>query len=210
MSEPILKIENASISFGQGDLFSEFNATLNLGEMYCLTGESGKGKTSLLKAILGFVPLDHGKISLNGVEVGVKNLDITRRFTSWIPQELALPSDWVKEMVHIPFNLKANRNIKFSKDKLFSYFEELGLDPQLYDRRVVEISGGQRQRIVIAATAMLQKPLMIIDEPTSALDHESVVRVVNFLRNRKNEGVAVLAVTHDSYFASHCDKELML
>lgn len=210
MSEPILKIENASISFGADDLFSGFSTTLNLGELYCLTGESGKGKSSLLKAILGFVPLHQGSISINGVDVLVKNLDVTRRFTSWIPQELALPSDWIKEMVHIPFELKGNKHIQFSKEKLFGYFEELGLDARLYDRRVVEISGGQRQRIVIAATALLQKPLMIIDEPTSALDHDSVVKVVDFLNNRKKEGVAILAVTHDPYFAAHCDKKLVL
>ncbi len=210
MSHPILHIEDASISFGFGDLFTDFNLELYPRELCSLTGESGKGKTTLLRAILGFQPLQHGKIWVNGIEVTADNLSKTRKYSSWIPQELAIPTEWVKEMIHTPFNLKNNKHIKFSKDKLLEYFEELGLSSELYNRRLIEISGGQRQRIMIATTALLAKPLMIIDEPTSALDHESVIRVVNFLKKRKKEGVGILVVTHDAYFAQECDRQLSL
>lgn len=210
MSKPILHIEDACISFGNGNLFKSFSTSLYAGELCCLTGESGKGKTTLLKAILGFIPLNAGKIWVNDIEVTLNNLAEVRKYTSWIPQELALPSEWVSDMVQVPFTLKNNRHIKFSKTRLLSYFKELGLDPVLYDRRLIEISGGQRQRIMIAVTAMLEKPLMIIDEPTSALDRESVVKVIEFLNKRKAEGIAILSVTHDKYFASACNKHFVL
>ena len=78
--------------------------------------------------------------------------------------------EWVKEMVALPFDLKINRSAPFSEERLYDYFDELGLEHDLYAKRVNEVSGGQRQRIMLAVAAMLNKPLIIIDEPTSALD----------------------------------------
>lgn len=210
MLKPILEIRDASITFGDDTLFSEFNLKLHAGELFSLTGESGRGKTSLLKAVLGFLPLSSGTILIDGTVVSPNTITQTRQYTSWIPQELAIPTEWVKEMVEIPFRLRANRNIKFNKETLLCYFEELGLSNELYDRRLIEISGGQRQRIMIAVTALLRRPLMLIDEPTSALDEESVGRVTSFLNRRKAEGVAILAVTHDSYFSAHSDQKYTL
>ena len=129
---------------------------------------------------------------------------------AWIPQELALPSEWVKEMVQLPFNLKANRNTPFSLDKLFACFDELGLEEELYDKRVNEISGGQRQRIMIAVATLMQKPLLIVDEPTSALDSDSTDKVLAFFRKRMREGSAILAVSHDHGFAQGCNQMITL
>ena len=210
MNKPILHIENACISFGHGKLFTHFNLDLHLGEMYCITGESGKGKTSLLNAILGFVPLSEGSIVVDGLILGVSTIDEIRKRVAWIPQELSIPSEWVSEMVRISFKLKANRNIKFSEKTLYKHFEALGLEHDLLERRVTEISGGQRQRIMIAVTTMLQKPLMIIDEPTSALDPASVSKVIRFLKNETQKSTAILAVTHDRIFADSCDKRIFL
>lgn len=115
-------------------------------ETACIAGESGKGKTSLLNAIMGFVPLREGTITVGDLELNKSTIDIIRRQTAWIPQELALPVEWVKEMVRLPFELKANKNNPFSKKMLFDCFAELGLDEELYNKRVGEVSGGQRQR----------------------------------------------------------------
>ena len=83
-------------------------------------------------------------------------------------------------MVRMPFELKANREAGFNKERLMDYFVSLGLEEKLYDKRVNEVSGGQRQRIMLAVTALLDKPLLVVDEPTSALDPESCLRVINF------------------------------
>ena len=128
-------------------------------------------------------------------------IDAIRRHIAWIPQELALPSEWVKEMISLPFALKANRHISFSKEKLFTCFDELGLDKELYQKRVGEISGGQRQRIMIAVAAMLEKPLIIVDEPTSALDPEMVGEVLDLMKQLALEGMTMVCVTHEMGFA---------
>jgi len=87
---------------------------------------------------------------------------------------------------------------------------ELGLEEELYDKRVNEISGGQRQRIMIAVATLMQKPLLIVDEPTSALDSDSTDKVLAFFRKRMREGSAILAVSHDQGFAQGCNQMITL
>ena len=107
-------------------------------------------------------------------------------------------------MVSLPFELKVNRSVPFSEERLFMCFDELGLEHQLYFKRVNEVSGGQRQRIMLAVAALLNKPLIVIDEPTSALDTGSTDKVLAFFRRQAEKGAAVLAVSHDKDFASGC------
>lgn len=174
------------------------------GRTACIVGQSGCGKTSLLNAVMGFVPLREGTIKVGDTLLDKSTIDIVRRQIAWIPQELALPFEWVKEMVALPFDLKINRSAPFSEERLYDYFDELGLEHDLYAKRVNEVSGGQRQRIMLAVAAMLNKPLIIIDEPTSALDAGSTDKVLAFFRRQAEKGAAVLAVSHDKDFASGC------
>ena len=90
-------------------------------------------------------------------------------------------------MVRLPFELKANKNNPFSKKMLFDCFAELGLDEELYNKRVGEVSGGQRQRIMIAVAALLKKPLIIVDEPTSALDPNLQIKYWLFYADKPNK-----------------------
>ena len=99
-----------------------------------------------------------------------------------------------------------NKRIKF----LDAVIEELGLERELYYKRVNEISGGQRQRMMIAVASMTNKPLIIVDEPTSALDSGSTERVLAFLRHQTRKGTAVLAVSHDMEFAKGCDRHIIM
>ena len=200
----MLHINNACIAFGTEVLFSGLNLNLERGETACIVGQSGCGKTSLLNAVMGFVPLKEGTIKVGDTLLDKSTIDIVRRQIAWIPQELALPFEWVKEMVALPFDLKINRSAPFSEERLYDYFDELGLEHDLYAKRVNEVSGGQRQRIMLAVAAMLNKPLIIIDEPTSALDAGSTDKVLAFFRRQAEKGAAVLAVSHDKDFASGC------
>lgn len=200
----MLHINNACIAFGTEVLFSRLNLNLERGETACIVGQSGCGKTSLLNAVMGFVPLKEGTIKVGDTLLDKSTIDIIRRQIAWIPQELALPFEWVKEMVALPFDLKINRSVPFSEERLYDYFDELGLEHDLYTKRVNEVSGGQRQRIMLAVAAMLNKPLIIIDEPTSALDAGSTDKVLAFFRRQAEKGAAVLAVSHDKDFASGC------
>lgn len=200
----MLHINNACIAFGSEVLFSGFNMQLNKGETTCIVGQSGCGKTSLLNAMMGFVPLKEGTIHIGGTLLDKSTIDVVRRQIAWIPQELALPFEWVRELVALPLDLKVNCSIPFSEERLYACFDELGLEHEIYLKRVNEVSVGQRQRIMLAVAAMLDKPLIIIDEPTSALDAGSTDKVLSFFRRQAEKGAAVLAVSHDKDFALGC------
>lgn len=206
----MIEIDNISISFGSLVLFKGLNLHVHPRGSVCICGGSGSGKTSLLKAILGFVPLSEGTIRVDGTLLTSKTVDYIRRKIAWIPQELALPCEWVSEMVKMPFELKANREAGFSKQGLMEYFSLLGLEEELYDKRVNEISGGQRQRIMLAVTALLNKPLLIVDEPTSALDQESCLRVIELFKSLCDRGMSIVSVSHDKQFATGCNQVFTL
>ena len=205
----MLQIDNACIAFGEDILFSEFCMRLNKGETACIAGQSGRGKTSLLNAIMGFVPLRKGKIKVGGILLEPTTIDAIRRHIAWIPQELALPSEWVKEMISLPFALKANRHISFSKEKLFTCFDELGLDKELYQKRVGEISGGQRQRVSIARALLADCPVLVLDEATSALDSESEQLVQDALSTLMR-GRTCIVVAHRLSTVASLDRIVVL
>lgn len=206
----MIHIENIAVSFGSLTLFRGLNLQVHRGESVCICGGSGSGKTSLLKAVLGFVPLSEGRITVDGTILTHKTADHIRRKIAWIPQEPALPLEWVSETAQLLFDLKANRETGFNKEKLMEYFTLLGLEKELYDKRMNEVSGGQRQRIMLAVTALLNKPLLIVDEPTSALDPESCRRVIDFFKSLCDKGMTILSVSHDKQFAAECDRVFTL
>lgn len=213
----MIKIENASIAFGREVLFSGRSLLVRRGELACITGASGKGKSSLLNAVMGFVPLREGRIVVGDVELSPSTIDRIREKIAWLPQELALPNEWVSEMVAAPFEIKLNRPKRLSlttpsdckdsplKGSMLELFPLLDLEPELFDKRVREISGGQRQRIMIAVASLLNKDLLITDEPTSALDPASVTRVISFFRSLQQRGMTILAVSHDSRLVDAAD-----
>ena len=206
----MIELKDISIRFGDLLLFEHLNLSVKQGECVCICGQSGCGKSSLLKAIMGFVPLSHGQILIDGVELSAKTIESIRKNVAWMPQELMLPSEWVNEMVMMPFELRINKEVGFDYTKLMEYFGMLGLDEELFHKRVHEISGGQRQRIMLAVAGLLEKPLLIVDEPTSALDPDSRNRVIAYFEYLRSTGMTIITVSHDKQFAASCTSILEL
>jgi polar amino acid transport system ATP-binding protein/putative ABC transport system ATP-binding protein len=206
----MLKINNISLSYGSQQVLCNFSLNIGTGEVVCLCGESGCGKSSILRSVLGFVEYS-GSIEVCGMELGCNTADEIRKSTSYIPQDLSMPYDTVEQMVTNIFLLKANRHAKFSKERLWEDWDLLGLDKDLFYKRTDEISGGQRQRIMLSIAGLTEKKLLLADEPTSALDKESALLVAKYFRELANKRkMAILAVSHSEAFANCCDKTITL
>ncbi|MGL5273120.1 MAG: ABC transporter ATP-binding protein [Phocaeicola sp.] len=207
----MIKVNRLSINQGCHTLFRNLSFGLSAGESICICGESGSGKSSLLKALAGFIPISEGTILIDGLQLNEQCIDDIRKIIAWVPQELSLPIEWVSDMVRLPFQLAANKDAPFDEKILFSHFKELGLSEGIYHKRVNEISGGERQRIMLSVTAMLQKKIVLVDEPTSALDAQSTQLVINFFQRLcKEKGMAIVVVSHDECLTNSCNQVIRL
>ena len=206
----MLEIKNVKIKMGEQVLLGGLSFSADDGEVVCITGESGCGKTSLLRAILGFIPLHEGHISIDGELLTPAAAGEFRKYMAYVPQDLAMPMETVGEMVKMPFALKANLTTPFSKARLMEEWQKLDLAPELYDKKVSELSGGQRQRIFISTLGLLQKSIVLADEPTSALDAHTTALVLNYLKALAAKGATVITVSHDPAFADGCDKKFFI
>ena len=206
----MLEIKNVKIKFGDKTLLGGLSFSAEDGQVVCICGDSGYGKTSLLRAILGFLPLEEGHVSIDGELLTPAAAGEFRKFMAYVPQDLAMPMETVVEMVKMPFALKANISTPFSKKRLMEEWQKLDLDSELYDKKVSELSGGQRQRIIISTLGLLQKPIVLADEPTSALDAHTTALVLNYLKALASKGATVITVSHDPAFANGCDKKVII
>lgn len=206
----MIQLEHVSLSFREQRLLNDLTVQIGRNELVGISGKSGSGKSSLLKALLGFVPVSAGRILIDGTELTEATVPDLRRKTAYLPQDLNFPVENVRDLVLLPFELKANRSLHFSEEELFALWDILGLEHKLYGRKVHKISGGQRQRILLSVMAMLHKPLYLIDEPASGLDTETSERVMVLLQMLRSKGSTLVVVSHDPNFFPKCDQTISL
>jgi ABC-type bacteriocin/lantibiotic exporter with double-glycine peptidase domain len=204
----MLRIENLNITFGDQIIFNDFSLNIKTGEKIAITGKSGKGKSTLLNLIAGFIPNYTGKIFVNGISFKHNNINEIRNLIAWLPQETALNLKTVNELFYAPFHFTLNKNKRPNKQQIDEIFNIFELPNNLLLKNNKDISGGQRQRIVLASCLLLNKSLLLIDEPTSALDESIKRKVTDFILNKNN--LTVLAATHDNYWINNSDAEINL
>lgn len=206
----MIQLEHVSLNFREQCVLNDLNVRIGRNELVGISGKSGCGKSTLLKALLGFVPISAGHIRIDGTELTEATVADLRRKTAYLPQDLNFPVENVRDLVQLPFELKANRNLHFSEEELFGLWDILGLEHKLYGRKVHKVSGGQRQRILLSVMAMLHKPLCLIDEPASGLDAETSERVMVLLQMLRSKGSTLVVVSHDPNFFPKCDQTISL
>ncbi|MEG0949081.1 MAG: ATP-binding cassette domain-containing protein [Bacteroidales bacterium] len=199
----MIRFQKVSFSFDGKKIIEDFTETISSGEHVCLMGESGAGKSTLLNSLMGLTTPCEGEILIDDIPVDSHHIQQVRSKIAWVPQEIHLPYEFVMETVMAPFELKVNQGIRLNEVKMYSLFEELGLEKSLYKRRMQDISGGERQRLMIAIALLLNKKILLLDEPTSAIDPQTREKMTEFLQSLD---VTMLSVTHDLQFASSCHR----
>ena len=199
----MLQVNDVHIRFGHENVIRHFSCHIRQLDFVCLTGKSGCGKSSLLKAFIGLVPFE-GSIHVCGEPLNEKTCDHIRRKTAYLPQDLSFPGEYVQDIVNQTLRLGTPRPGSNPYEALRQNLSVLGLENEILRKRMSEISGGQRQRIILAAIALLDKSLWLLDEPTSALDNLSRNLVIRFLKTQQEQGRTIVAVSHDQEFAGSC------
>ncbi|MBR0202307.1 MAG: ATP-binding cassette domain-containing protein [Bacteroidaceae bacterium] len=201
-----IALDSVAISFGSEPLFTGLSFSVKAGEMVGICGASGSGKTSILRALLGFVSPSEGRIEMCGREVTPANIDYIRRHTAYLPQDLHLPVASVRDMIAMTCP-----SIDERREEMDSLWERVGLELSLWDTHPAQLSGGQRQRILLATALLRKKAVLLADEPTSALDPATTQKVIATLRQTAAEnGTAILVASHDQHFLAACNNVVKL
>jgi len=194
----VLKLEDVHVEFpAHGGVIRAVDGVsldVRQGETLAVVGESGCGKTTLARCVLGLQHMARGRIELLGKEVrGTPKGVVERVGMVWQDPYASLDPKWtVGRSVQEPLKLVGK------KREIGEIFSEVGLDPKLQDRYPHQLSGGQRQRVAIGRALALKPPLVICDEPTAALDLSIRAQILNLLRDlQKSLGSSFLYISHD-------------
>lgn len=193
--------------YGKRQLIKGFSLKVNEGEMIAITGESGKGKTTLLN-IMGLLDrVEAGTIHFNNVDItnykAKQRERLYRESFGFLFQNYALiDQQTVSQNLDIPlFRTPSKQRDLLKREAL----DEVGLTNVLGDK-VYELSGGEQQRVAIARL-LLQKPkVLFADEPTGALDGKNRERVLQLLKKLNQTGCTVIIVTHDAEVEAVCGR----
>ena len=197
-SNALLDIRDVRVEFGGpgGSVraLDGVSLTVERGETVAVVGESGCGKTTLARAVLGLQPLVDGGIVLDGAEVkGVAPANAERVGMVWQDPYASLNPKWT-------VGRSATEPLRIARRKgdPGAIFQEVGLDPQMVERYPHQLSGGQRQRVAIGRALALKPPLVICDEPTAALDLSIRAQILNLLKAvQRANGCSFLYISHD-------------
>lgn len=190
----MIKFKNIDLKFNDKIILKDFNLTINKGEKVLIAGKSGKGKSTLLKILLGFNSPDSGEVLFQNIQLNEKNIDNIRKYLGYMPQSTPFLNDNVEKIINTIFNYKLNSKKKLNYDKLFYYFNLFNLDKNILTKHINELSGGEKQRFAFIITILLDREVWILDEITSSLDQDMKEKVTHYILNSDK---TVVLVSHD-------------
>jgi phosphonate transport system ATP-binding protein len=190
---------------------------INPGESVALLGPNGAGKSSLLKAMVGLIPIEKGEIQVNGRKITPKSLPYVRSQMGmiWqggglIPQLSALDNVLCGRLGKMSSWSSFGGFSKGDRQKAQTLLSELGLAWQSQEK-VSKLSGGQQQRVAIARALMTSPPILLADEPTSGLDVVVTQQVMAILMALHQGGITLVLVLHDLAMArQYTDRAIIL
>ncbi len=208
----MIEIENLSVSYSRGGqtvaAVRDVSLTIGAGEAWALVGESGCGKTTILRAVAGLIGGWQGRIRIDGADRrALKPRDAARRVQMVFqdPYGSLHPRQTVADALAEPLRV---RGITDQEGRIARALDQVGLDAALRFRFPHQLSGGQRQRVAIARTLMLEPRILLLDEPTSALDVSTQSEILTLLADlRAAHNLTLLLVSHDlAVTARLCDQ----
>jgi polar amino acid transport system ATP-binding protein/putative ABC transport system ATP-binding protein len=197
----MIALKDISLSFPGVTVFQDFSLEIEHGQNVCLSGPSGKGKSSVLKMLQGYLLPDSGSIHINGLELNSTNVSKTRSRMAYVPQNINLPVDNGEELLKL---LNAREHFEAADN----FASLLDLPSEMLLKRFDEMSGGQKQRVVIAICLALDRSILLLDEPTSSLDDEAVETLANVLKQLRDK--TIVSASHNPVWMNAVDKTVAL
>ena len=177
------------------------NFTVESGEVCCILGPNGCGKTTLVKSILGMLPLLDGKISIDGSDVTKWSADRLSQTVAYVAQNHTQPFPFLVKDVVMLGRVNKTRGLSSQPTRqdynvVENAMREMGIY-HLRNKPYLDISGGELQMVMFARALAQEPQLLVMDEPTAALDYGNAVRVIGKVRELAEAGYGVLMITHN-------------
>ena len=200
----LLIAENIQKSFGSHIVLKDISMKVQKGDVTCIIGASGSGKSTFLRCINLLEIPDGGSISFHGKNI-LKNPEMTesvyRSKVGMVFQNFNLFNNMtVLENCMIGQQKVMKRSVEESRENALAYLDKVGMAPYI-NARPRQLSGGQKQRVAIARAMAMEPEVLLVDEPTSALDPQMVGEVLGVMQELAQSGLTMLIVTHEMGFA---------
>jgi len=189
----MMKIKNLKKSYKELVVLENFNLVVSKGDRLCIVGNSGIGKTTILKCIAGLTNYDAGEISFAN-NVTLKNVGfVFQNYNLFINKT-------VLQNIVLPLTVVHKISKEVAKQKARELLEMLNLSDKenIYPNH---LSGGQKQRVAIARALAINPKILLFDEPAAALDPRNVNNLVDIINNKIDKDITVIIVTHSIEFA---------
>ena len=204
----LLEVERISKYFGNVVALKDVSARVNAGEVTCILGDNGAGKSSFIKIVSGVHESDEGRMLVDGEEIHFHSpRDARARGIATVYQDLAmcpLMSIWRNFFLGeepTTWGPLRRLDVKFAKRTAREQMAQMGIDVRDPEQPVGTLSGGERQAVAIARAIYFGARVLILDEPTSALGVKQAGIVLRYILQARDRGVGVIFITHNPHHA---------
>jgi|TARA_B100000767_G_scaffold167897_1_gene157272 cell division transport system ATP-binding protein len=200
MNKPIINLEGVDIHQMEQQIFSNITLKIAHGDFVYLVGETGSGKSSLLKVLYGELKVSAGNISLTDInlnKIKSKEIPYLRRKLGIVFQDFQLLSDrTVFENLSFVLNATGWKNKTKISERINEVLESVHII-DLKDKMPYTLSGGEQQRTAIARALLNHPEIILADEPTGNLDPDKSEKIIELFKEINSKGTTVLIATHD-------------
>ncbi len=198
----MISTENLTLHYGASQILHEITMQAKAGEVTCIMGTNGVGKTSLMKALAGTHPRSGGTITLAGEALGIlRGQDMAKRGLSVVPQgRMIFPLLSVRENLETAFAVLPRTQHKIPPE-VFDLFPIL---KDFLHRRGGDLSGGQQQQLAIARAMIMQPKVLLLDEPTEGIQPniiQQIGRVIEYLKAKGDMAIILVEQYFDFAYA---------
>ncbi len=205
--QPLLEIESLGFSYEKAvtPVFSKLDLLVNEGELVLIKGDSGTGKSTLLRLICRLQAYEEGRILFRSRPVESMVPAELRRSIIYVAQIPSITDASVKDNLLFPFSFTVNRGRTEPSDKrLLEMLEQFYLQDIGLHHQAMNLSVGQQQRVALMRALLLDPEILLLDEPTSALDARSASMVFTIIEHlNASQGKTILMVTHSNYLPNN-------
>lgn len=202
-NNPIIELCHLNKHFGGNEVLRDISFKTHIGDVICIIGASGSGKSTMLRCINMLETPTSGEVRYHGKNILSKGLGVSayRARVGMVFQQFNLFSNMTVLQNCMVGTMRVLKKSKAEAEELtLQYLDKVGMAPYI-NAKPHQISGGQKQRVAIARALAMEPEVLLFDEPTSALDPQMVGEVLAVMHNLASEGLTMIIVTHEMAFA---------